>query len=78
MRTRKQVAEILNNVNNRNDIEVKNDGGYWFVRIGGYESNGCYSLKDLVAEIVNKETIKLTYNRWTMQGMKVTTIKGLN
>lgn len=78
MRTRKQVSELLNTINNRNDIEVKNDGGRYIVRIGGYESGGCYSLKDLVAEIVNKETISLTYNRWTMSGIKTMTIKGVN
>lgn len=78
MRTRKQVSELLNTINNRNDIEVKNDGGRYIVHIGGYESGGCYSLKDLVAEIVNKETISLTYNRWTMSGIKTMTIKGVN
>lgn len=51
----------------------------YIVVMGGYESAiWGYGLKDLVNELKGLETIKMVYRSWTMQGMKVTTIKGLN
>jgi hypothetical protein len=79
MKTRKQLAEALNKVNNTTDIEIKKDGDMYIVVMGGYESAiWGYGLKDLVNELKGLETIKMVYRSWTMQGMKVTTIKGLN
>lgn len=77
MRTCKQVTELLNKVNNTNDIKVVKEHGYYIVKCGGYESELCYTLKELVNEVINKETINMTFNRWTMQGMKTMTIKGV-
>ena len=76
--TCKTLTEKLNTINNTNDIEVVREHGYYIVKCGGYESEFCYTLKELVNEIINKETIKMTFNRWTMSGIKTTTIKGLN
>lgn len=45
--------------------------------MGGYESEFAYTLKDLVNEVANKETIKMVFRTWTMSGLKVTTIKGI-
>lgn len=79
MRTRKQLAAALNKINNRNDIEIKKDGDMYIVVIGGYESTTWgYTLKGLVSELKDLQVIKMVYRRWTMQGMKVMTIKGLN
>lgn len=36
------------------------------------------ALKELVKEVAAKETIEMVYKWWTMSGMKVMTIKGLN
>lgn len=76
--TCKTLTEKLNTINNTNDIKVVREHGYYIVKCGGYESEFCYTLKELVNEIINKETIKMTFNRWTMSGIKTTTIKGLN
>lgn len=78
MKTRKQLAETLNKVNNTNDIKVVKEKDLYMIVQGGYESEFTYTLKDLVTEVANKEKIKMVYKWWTMQGMKVTTIKGLN
>ena len=76
--TCKQLTEKLNTINNTNDIKVVKESGYYIVKCGGYESEFCYTLKELVKEVINKETIKMTFNRWTMNGMKIATIKGIN
>lgn len=73
----KQLTNKLNTINETNDIEVVKENGYYIVKCGGYESKFAYTLKDLVNEVINKETIKMVYRAWTMQGMKVTTIKGI-
>lgn len=78
IRTCKQLQEQLNKINNTNDIKVVKESGYYIIKQGGYESEIGYTLKELVEEVANKETIKMVYKYWTMQGMKVTTIKGLN
>lgn len=79
IRTCKQLENKLNTINNTTDIKIKKDGGMYIVVMGGYESAiWGYGLKDLVNELKGLETIKMVYRSWTMQGMKVTTIKGLN
>ena len=78
MKTRKQLQTALNEINNTNDIEVVKQKDLYMIIRGGYESEFCYTLKDLVKEVAAKETIEMVYKWWTMQGMKVTTIKGLN
>ena len=78
IRTCKQLQEQLNKINNTNDIEVVKEHGYYIIKQGGYESELGYTLKELVEEVANKETIKMVYKFWTMQGMKVKSIKGLN
>lgn len=75
--TTKQLTNKLNTINETNDIKVVKENGYYIVKCGGYESEFAYTLKDLVNEVINKETIKMVYRAWTMQGMKVTTIKGI-
>lgn len=77
MMTCKTLTNKLNTVNNTNDIEVVKENGYYIIKMGGYESEFCYTLKDLVAEIANKATIKMIYRSWTMSGLKVMTIKGV-
>lgn len=77
IRTCKQLQEQLNKINNTNDIEVVKENGYYIIKQGGYESHITYTLKDMVNDVA-VGTIKMVYRRWTMQGMKVTTIKGLN
>lgn len=76
--TCKTLTNKLNTINETNDIEVVKEHGYYIIKRGGYESGFCYTLKELVNEVANKETIEMVYKWWTMQGMKVTTIKGLN
>lgn len=76
--TCKQLTNKLNTINETNDIKVVKEHGYYIVKMGGYESEFTYTLKELVKEVVAKETIKLVYKFWAMSGMKVTTIKGLN
>jgi hypothetical protein len=78
IRTCKQLENKLNELNNVTDIKVVKEHGYYIIKQGGYESEIGYTLKELVEEVANKETIKMVYKYWTMQGMKVTTIKGLN
>ena len=78
MKTRKQLQAALNEINNTNDIEVVKEKDLYMIVRGGYESEFRYTLKDLVKEVAAKETIEMVYKWWTMQGMKVTTIKGLN
>lgn len=41
-----------------------------------YESEFTYTLKELVNEVA-AGTIKMVADRWTMSGLKTTTIKGL-
>lgn len=78
IRTRKQLQEQLNKINNTNDIKVVKEKDLYMIVQGGYESYHDYTLKGLIEDVANKETIKMVYKFWTMQGMKVTTIKGLN
>lgn len=78
MKTRKQLQAALNEINNTNDIKVVKEKDLYMIVQGGYESEFCYTLKELVKEVAAKETIKMVYKWWTMQGMKVITIKGLN
>lgn len=78
IRTCKQLENKLNTINNTTDIKVVKEHGYYIIKMGGYESGLCYTLKELVKEVAAKETIEMVYKWWTMQGMKVTTIKGLN
>lgn len=75
--TCKTLANKLNTVNNTNNIKVVKENGYYIIKMGGYESEFCYTLKELVKEVAAKETIKMVYKWLTMQGMKVTTIKGV-
>lgn len=78
MKTMKQLQAALNEVNNTNNIKVAREHGYYIIKCGGYESGLCYTLKDLVAEIASKATIKMVYHSWTMSGLKVMTIKGVH
>lgn len=77
MMTCKTLTNKLNTVNNTNNIKVVKENGYYIIKMGGYESEFCYTLKELVKEVATKETIEMVYKWWTMQGMKVTTIKGV-
>lgn len=78
IRTCKQLENKLNTINNTTDIKIKKDGSMYIVVMGGYESSiWGYGLKDLVNELKSLETIKMVYRSWTMQGMKVKTIKGI-
>lgn len=77
MKTMKQLQTALNKVNNTNDIEVVKEHGYYIIKCGGYESEFTYTLKELVNEVAAKETIKMVYRYWTMQGIKTMTIKGI-
>lgn len=56
--TCKTLTEKLNTLNNTNDIKVVREHGYYIVKCGGYESEVCYTLKELVKDVINKETIK--------------------
>lgn len=76
--TMKQLENKLNTINETNDIKVVREHGYYIIKQGGYESEFTYTLKELVNDVATKQTIKMVYKFWTMQGMKVTTIKGLN
>lgn len=76
--TCKQLANKLNAINETNDIDVVKENGYYIIQMGGYESEFAYTLKDLFNEVINKKNIKMVYRAWTMKGMKVTTIKGVN
>ena len=78
MKTRKQLQAALNEINNTNDIKVVKEKDLYMIVQGGYESEFRYTLKELVKEVAAKETIEMVYKWWTMQGMKVMTIKGLN
>lgn len=75
--TSKQLTNKLNTINNTNNIKVVKENGYYIIKMCGYESEFCYTLKELVNEIINKETIKMTFDRWTKSGIKTTTIKGI-
>lgn len=77
MKTRKQLAEALNKVNNTNDIKVVKQKDLYMIVQGGYESEFCYTLKELAKEVAAKATIKMVYRSWTMSGLKITTIKGV-
>lgn len=78
IRTCKQLEAKLNEINNTNDIKVVKEKDLYIIKQGGYESYHDYTLKGLVKDVAEKETIKMVYKFWTMQGMKVMTIKGLN
>lgn len=75
--TMKQLENKLNTINKTNDIKVVRERGYYIIKKGGYESEFTYTLKELVNEVAT-DTIRMVYRSWTMQGMIVTTIKGLN
>lgn len=77
MKTRKQLQAALNEINNTNDIKVVKEKDLYMIVQGGYESEFRYTLKELVKEVAAKETIEMVYKWWTMQGMKVMTIKGV-
>lgn len=77
MKTMKQLQQALNTINNTNDIKVVKESGYYIIKKGGYESEFTYTLKELVNEVA-VGTIEMVFSRWTMQGMKVMTIKGVN
>lgn len=77
MKTMKQLQQALNTINNTNDIKVVKESGYYIIKKGGYESEFTYTLKELSNDVA-VGTIKMVFSRWTMQGIKVTTIKGLN
>lgn len=76
--TAKTLTNKLNTINGTNGIKVVKEHGYYIIKMDGYESEFCYTLKELVNEVANKAVIKMVYDRWTMQGIKVATIKGLN
>ena len=76
--TCKQLTNKLNTINGTKDIKVVKENSYYIIKMGGYESEFCYTLKELVNEVASKAAIKMVYNSWTMSGMKVATIKGLN
>ena len=78
MRTRKQLQAALNEINNTSNIKVVKEKDLYMIVQGGYESEFCYTLKELVKEVAAKKTIEMVYKWWTIQCMKVTTIKGLN
>lgn len=73
MKTMKQLQQALNT----NDIKVVKESGYYIIKKGDYESEFTYTLKELINDVA-VGTIKMVFSRWTMQGIKVTTIKGLN
>ena len=77
IRTCKQLQEQLNKINNTTDIKVVKEKDLYIIKQGGYESYHDYTLKGLIEDVANKETIKMVYKFWTMQGMKVKTIKGI-
>lgn len=76
IRTCKQLESKLNEVNNTIDIKVVKEHGYYIIKQGGYESEFTYTLKELVNEVA-VGNISMKYNRWTMSGEKVKTIKGI-
>lgn len=76
IRTCKQLQAALNEVNNTIDIKVVKENGYYIIKQGGYESEFTYTLKELVNEVA-VGNIGMKYNRWTMSGEKVKTIKGI-
>lgn len=64
MRTRKQLAETLNKINNRNDIKIKKDGDMYIVVIGGYESaiwGYLYWLMSFVTTVIILEVLIKCY-----------------
>lgn len=75
--TLKTLTNELNKINNTNNIKAVKENGYYIIKMGGYESEFTYTVKELVNEVA-QGTIKMVYRNWTMSGMKVTTIKGLN
>ena len=74
--TMKTLANKLNTVNNTTDIKVVKEHGYYIIKRGMYESEFTYTLKELVNEVA-VGTIKMVADRWTMSGLKTTTIQGL-
>ena len=76
--TCKQLTNKLNIINGTTGIKVVKENGYYIIKMGGYESEFCYTLKELVNEVANKTAIEMIYRSWTMNGMKVATIKGIN
>lgn len=76
--TAKTLTNKLNTINGTTDIKVVKENGYYIIKMGGYESEFCYTLKELVNEVASKAAIKMVYRNWTMNGMKVATIAGIN
>ena len=76
IRTCKQLQEQLNKINNTTDIKVVKEKDLYIIKQGGYESEFTYTLKELVNEVA-VGNISMKYNRWTMSGEKVKTIKGI-
>ena len=74
--TCKTLANKLNEVNGTKGIKVVKEHGYYIIKMGMYESEFAYTLKELVNEVA-KNTIKMVADRWTMSGIKFVTIKGL-
>lgn len=76
MKTMKQLQTALNTANNTNDIKVVKEHGYYIIKCGMFESEFTYTLKELVNEVA-VGTIKMVASRWTMSGLKTTTIQCL-
>ena len=75
--TCKTLTGKLNTINDTNDIKVVKENGYYIIKMGGYESEFCYTLKELINEVASKAVIKMVYRSWTMNGLQTTTIKGV-
>lgn len=75
--TCKTLANKLNTINCTKGISVVKENCYYIIKMGGYESEFCYTLKELVNEVASKAVIKMVYRNWTMSGMKTATIKGV-
>ena len=76
--TCKQLTNKLNTINGTKGINVVKENGYYIIKMGIYESEFCYTLKELVNEVASKAAIEMVSRGWTMNGMKIATIKGIN
>lgn len=76
--TCKQLTNKLNTINSTKGINVVKENGYYIIKMGGFESEFCYTLKELVNEVASKAAIEMVYRSWTMNGMKIATIKGIH
>lgn len=75
--TCKTLANKLNMINGTKGISVVKENGYYIIKMGGYESEFCYTLKELVNEVASKAAIKMVYRSWTMSGLQTVTLKGV-